>query len=196
MSYLEPAAESDPRVARMYAHDVEVLGYVANYTRTFAHRPAVYAAWERLSASIKFEMPLHRYEVATVAAARTLRSSYCALAHGKILATDLTADAVEALARGDLSQLGAEDAAIARLAARVAESGPDVGVEHLTELRDLGFSEAEIFDVIVAAAARCFFSTALDASGTEPDAALGDQEESLREALTVGRPIEPPKRNA
>jgi hypothetical protein len=44
--------------------------------------------------------------------------------------------------------------------------------------------------VALAAAARCFFSTVLDAMGTQPDAAYRTGlEPDLRRALTVGRPI-------
>jgi hypothetical protein len=42
---------------------------------------------------------------------------------------------------------------------------------------------------ILSAAARCFFSTVLDATGTLPDAAFADLDLDLRTALTVGRPI-------
>ena len=56
-----------------------------NYTRLFAHRPAVYGAWLQLKDAIAGSMDTRRYELATVAAARSLRSSYCTLAHGKVL---------------------------------------------------------------------------------------------------------------
>lgn len=36
---------------------------------------------------------------------------------------------------------------------------------------------------------RCFFSKTLDAIGAEPDAQYAAVEASLRDALTVGRPI-------
>ena len=50
-----------------------------------------------------------------------------------------------------------------------------------------------ILDVALAAAARCFFSTVLEAMGTEPDAAYrAELEPGLHQALTVGRPIAPP----
>jgi hypothetical protein len=43
-----------------------------------------------------------RYELATVAAARVLRSSYCSLAHGQVLAEQfLGPDKTRALAEGD-----------------------------------------------------------------------------------------------
>jgi hypothetical protein len=45
--------------------------------------------------------------------------------------------------------------------------------------------------VIVAAASRCFFSKTLDATGTAADAELAQLSPPLRDALTVGRPIDP-----
>ena len=57
-----------------------------NYERAFTERPEVYAAWMQLNTAIKAGMDLRRYELATLAAARRLRSSYCCLAHGTVLA--------------------------------------------------------------------------------------------------------------
>jgi hypothetical protein len=45
--------------------------------------------------------------------------------------------------------------------------------------------------VILAAASRCFFSKTLDATGTAPDAEFEQLSPPLRDALTVGRPIDP-----
>ena len=56
-----------------------------NLERAFEERPAVLAAWVQLNTSIKANMDLRRYELATLAAARRLRSSYCCLAHGSVL---------------------------------------------------------------------------------------------------------------
>src|SRR6516162_11863777 len=56
-----------------------------NYERAFEQRPEVYAAWQQLNGAIKSGMDLRRYELATFAAARRLRSSYCSLAHGEVL---------------------------------------------------------------------------------------------------------------
>jgi hypothetical protein len=49
--------------------------------------------------------------------------------------------------------------------------------------------DAEIFDVAAAAAARCFFSKLLDATGTLPDPVFRDSIPDLVDTLTVGRPI-------
>jgi len=59
----------------------------------------------------------------------------------------------------------------------------------LQRLRDLGLSETEIMDVVLAAAARCFFSKTLDALGVLPDASFRELEPELRDVLVVGRPI-------
>ncbi len=59
----------------------------------------------------------------------------------------------------------------------------------LAAARELGLSDREIFDVVLAAAAQCFFSKAVDAVGVLPDAEYAELEPGLREALTVGRPI-------
>jgi len=56
-------------------------------------------------------------------------------------------------------------------------------------LRSHGYQDAEIFDVAAAAAARCFFSKLLDALGGQADSTFNDLDPTLREALTVGRPI-------
>jgi len=50
----------------------------------------------------------------------------------------------------------------------------------------------DILQVALAAAARCFFSTVLDAVGAQPDPEYRDSVESdLRQVLTVGRPVAP-----
>ena len=67
------------------APDRAVFGFTPNFCRLFVRRPAAYAAWKQLNGSIKETMDLRRYELATVAAAGELRSSYCSLAHGKVL---------------------------------------------------------------------------------------------------------------
>jgi hypothetical protein len=55
-------------------------------------------------------------------------------------------------------------------------------------LRDLGLSQEEVMDVILAAAARCFSKT-LDALGVRPDSRYRDLDSSLREVPVVGRQI-------
>ena len=76
------------------------------------------------------------------------------------------------------------------LADKVAGDATSVTREDVDRLRTHGLSDAEIVDVVLAAAARCFFSKTLDGLGVEPDAAHRGLPPSFRDALTVGRPIE------
>jgi uncharacterized peroxidase-related enzyme len=137
-------------------------------------------------------MDLRRYELATVAAASALRSSYCALAHGRILARDyITPEGVIAVADGAESvELDEVDRAMVAFARKVALHADQVTEQDIDALRAQGLADDEIFDVVLAAAARCFFSKTLDATGTLADAAFQGLDPRLRDALTVGRPID------
>jgi uncharacterized peroxidase-related enzyme len=187
--YIETVPEETAagETALLYEQERERIGFLPNLVRVFSERPEVYRAWRQLNGAIQASTDLRRYELATLAAARELRSSYCALAHGKILAERfLDPDAVVSLPAG----LDETDAAIMELAAKVARDATSVGPEDIERLRNLGLDDAEILDVVLAAAVRCFFSKTLDALGAEPDAIYRQLDPRLRESLTVGRPIE------
>jgi alkylhydroperoxidase family enzyme len=160
-----------------------------NMEKAFEERPEVLAAWQQLNGAIKDRMDLRRYELATLAAAQRLHSSYCCLMHGKVL-SDQFGEPVAAIARDRRSApLDAVDVAVMDLAERVVDDATSIGASDLQPLRDLGLSDAEIMDVVLAAAARCFFSKTLDAIGVLPDASLAGLEPDLLEVLVVGRPI-------
>ena len=163
------------------APDREVFGYTPNFCRLFVRRPAAYAAWKQLNGSIKETMDLRRYELATVAAAGELRSSYCSLAHGKVLFDRF------GLIPGDA--VSEEERAVQELARKVAADATSVTEDDIDRLRGFGLIDDEIFDVVLAAAARSFFSKTLDAMGIAPDAAYRELPAAVREPLTVGRAI-------
>jgi alkylhydroperoxidase family enzyme len=75
-------------------------------------------------------------------------------------------------------------------ARKVALAADTITQADVDTLRNLGLSDADVLDVSLAAAARCFFSKTLDATGTTPDPAYNNLPENLRTALTVGRPID------
>jgi uncharacterized peroxidase-related enzyme len=188
MTFVEMVAaeDADGEVAAMYQDEIARRGYLPNYVRAFSARPAVYRAWAQLNGAIRAH-DVRRYELATLAAARRLRSSYCSLAHGQVLAEQFfDADTVCSLPDG----LDATDTAAMELAEKVAADATSVTAHDVDRLRELGMSNAEIVDVVLAAAARCFFSKALDALGVQPEAIYAELEPRLRDALTVGRPIE------
>ena len=192
MAFIEPILEEDAEgaTAELYAADLDEDGYVANSTKAFGHRPAVFAAWRQLGTTIGGSMDRRRYELATVAAARVLRSSYCSLAHGKVLAEQfLGAERTIALATGAVNALDPLDAEIVRFATLVTREPASVTASDVERLRALGLSDEEVLDVVLAVAARCFFRTVLEALGFQPDPAFRALDPELREALTVGRPI-------
>jgi len=193
MTFIEtvPEDEAADATAELYASEREAFGYLPNFSRGFSLRPAVYAAWRQLNGAIKQEMDLRRYELATVAAARRLRSSYCVLAHGSVLADKfLGPDAVRTLVTdGEAAELSDVDVAVMDLAEKVADDATTVEQADIDRLRAAGLSDAEIMDVVLAAAARCFFSKTLDGLGIAPDAKFAALDPAFRDALTVGRPI-------
>jgi len=177
MSFIELVDDEEFAAAERNA-----LGYTPNYNRLFARRPQVYAAWRELNVAIRGGMDRKRYELATVAAAEVLRSSYCALAHGKVLLEKF------GVRPGD--PLDEQELAVQDLARKAADDATSVTQADVDRLRGLGLTDDEIFDVVLAAAARSFFSKTLDALGVQPDAAYRSLAPEVRDALTVGRPIE------
>jgi uncharacterized peroxidase-related enzyme len=162
---------------------------MSNYEQAFAGREATYAAWAELNGAIKAAMDLRRYELVTLAAAKALRSTYCCVAHGRIL-EERFGEPVLALALDHRTAgLDPVDVAVMSFAERVVEDATAITDADRQELRDLGLSDVEIMDVTYAAAARCFFSKTLDALGVLADDEYLELEPAARAALTVGRPI-------
>ena len=160
-----------------------------NYERAFASHPEIYAAWVELNSAIKARMDLRRYELATLAAARRLRSSYCSLAHGRVLLEQFGEPVREIAVDRSAAGLDEVDLAVMDLAERVVDDASSIEDGERQRLRDLGLSESEIMDVVLAASARCFFAKTTDALGVLPDASYRELYPELREVLVVGRPI-------
>jgi uncharacterized peroxidase-related enzyme len=161
----------------------------SNSERAFAERPEVMEAWVALNTAIKAGMDLRRYELATLAAARRLRSSYCCLAHGSVLLERFGEPVREIALDHRAAGLDETDVAVMDFAERVVDDATSIGEADHQRLRDLGLSDTDIMDVALAAAARCFFSKTLDALGVRPDATYADLDPELRKVLVVGRPI-------
>jgi alkylhydroperoxidase family enzyme len=161
----------------------------ANYERAFTDRPEVYAAWAELNTSIKVGMDPRRYELVTLAAARRLRSSYCCLAHGKLLLEKFEEPVRDIALDHRSAGLGEVDVAVMDFAEKVVDDACAITEADHQKLRDLGLTDKDILDVTLAAAARCFFSKTLDAMCVQPDAHFKELDDDVQEALVVGRPI-------
>jgi uncharacterized peroxidase-related enzyme len=193
MAFIRTIAPSDADgpVRDMYQEAHSRYGYIPNWTRAFSLRPAVKDGWAALLKSIQSNLPVRSYELATLAAARALRSSYCSLAHGSVLATKVfDAATVTAIATdAHESPLDARERAMMAFAEQVALNADRITAADIDKLRSHGYRDEEIFDVAAAAAARCFFSKLLDAMGVQADSTFNDLDPALRQALTVGRPV-------
>lgn len=161
-----------------------------NYERVFAGQHDVYECWIHLNTVIKEGMDLRRYELATLAAALALRSSYCSLAHGRVLSDEFGEQVVDIVTDRTNAGLTDTDIAVLDLAEQVALDATAVRPADRQRLIDLGITEHEVELVVLAAAARSFFSKSLDGLGAMPDPSFNDLDPALRDVLVVGTPIE------
>ena len=186
-----PSSDAKGPVREMYEQIHARFGYLPNWAKAFSLRPAVMDGWAALLRSIQSNLPVRTYELATLAAARALRSSYCSLAHGSVLASKvLDPAAVTAIMTGSReSPLEPRERAMMAFAEKVALRADSVTSADVEALRAHDYRDEEIFDVAATAAARCFFSKLLDALGVQADTAFNELDPDLRRALTVGRPV-------
>jgi uncharacterized peroxidase-related enzyme len=191
ISTVHPEAAGET-VSAMYLRQQSAWGYVPNYAKVFSHRPEVLSRWGQLLAEIKRPMDRRRFELVTFAAAHELRNSACALAHGRALQEFFDDAQILAIADDRVEAgLSAADAALVRFARQVARDAASITAEDIATLREEhGFTDAEVFDAAATAAGRAFFTKVLDALGVQPDAPFRALDAPLRDALTVGRPID------
>jgi hypothetical protein len=82
------------------------------------------------------------------------------------------------------------DVAIMELAQKVALNAYKVTQDDVAGLRAFGLTDADVFDIVLTAAARAFFSKSLDAMSAEPDEVYVERlGEDVVAALAVGRPF-------
>ncbi|MCW2849907.1 MAG: putative peroxidase-related enzyme [Marmoricola sp.] len=192
--YIQPEQQpgTEDQVTDWYEGQEKAWGYFPNYAPLFASRPDLAAAWTNLNLTVRGGMDRRRFELATIAAARARRNTYCLAAHSKFL-RDVCGDedSMVALAsHPDGSDLDPVDQAIVLFAGKVAVDPAGIDADDVNVLHQRGLTDAEIADVTFAVAARCFFATVLDAGGVEADAQLGAEfAPEIRDELTVGRPF-------
>lgn len=192
MPFIETIAPADAEgeVRDMYERQQAAWGYIPSYATIFSLRPEILARWGRLQAEIRRHMEPRRFELVTLAAAVELRSTGCALAFGSKLTKYFAPDDVRALALdGTSDALSDQERALVTFARKVTRDATSVTADDVESLRRHGLSDPEIVDVAAAIAGRAFFTKLLDALGVEPDAPLGRIDPTLRDVLTVGRPI-------
>lgn len=186
-----PEVEAEGALAEIYRRDRERWGFLPGFTRLFSLHPDAYQGWLQLITAIRGQMDLRRCELATLAAARVLRSNYCTVAHGKILRDRFLGAETVRRAVQDHHDAGLDEVEVAVMdfAAQVARNATSVTAADVERLKALGLSDRDVLDVVLTVAARCFFATVLEALGASPDPELVNPlEPELREALLVNRP--------
>jgi len=175
----------------MYKNQQGASSFVPNYARAFSHRPGVMSAWAELLKEIRDPMNYRRYLLVSLAAAQELKSSYCSLAFGgKLMRNFFSREELrEILENRETGVLEENDKLTMRLARKVVRDSTSVTAKDISELRNSGCSDEEIFEVVAAAAARCFFAKIPDALGARPDSDYQQLDDALKELLVVGRPI-------
>ena len=113
------------------------------------------------------------------------------LAHGAVLrknffSADQLAEIVKDFRNAGLTP---EEVALMSFAQKVTTQAHQVNEQDIDELRGYGLSDTEILDVVLASAARNFFSKTLDALAAKPDGAYLELEPELLQLLTMARPF-------
>ncbi len=196
--FIDPVAEdaATGALAEYYQQQRTAWGFLPDYAGAFSTRPDVARAWAVLNSTIRGGMDRRRFELATIAAARALRSTYCTAAHSMFLrdvcGDEATLHAIAADPTG--AGLAPDDRAVYRFAAKVATDATSIEQADVDELRAAGLSDADVADVVFAASARSFFTRALDGLGARLDTETADTfAPALRESMVVGRPVGPVK---
>lgn len=185
-----PADEATGAVAEMYSADRAKWGFLPEFTQVFSHHPDAYAAWVQLIASVRGQMDSRRCELVTLAAAQALRSEYCATAHSKVLVDRWFDAAAVTVMLEDRRSAGLDDIDVVLMdfAAKVATDATSITEADIDCLRAYGLDDRDILDVVLAAAARCFFANVVEALAAGPDPQLlGALPSHLQEALAMDR---------
>ena len=166
--------------------------YLPNYARVFCHRPTLMAQIATLMDALRGHMDPRLWNLVNLAAARASNSSYCSLvfAH-KLINRGMSQEQLLQILQGDFATVITEaELQAMHYAAKVALDASSVCREDIEALLRCGFSDAEVFDITVAAAWRCFFARVPDALGAQADQPLTELDEALVAQLIVGRPPE------
>lgn len=187
-----PVDEAQGHVAEMYASDLEADGMVFAHTRAMAINPEAHEAFESLVRAIVPSIGLRVYEAATLGAARAIGSTHCLLAHGRksLRADVLDDDGLRSFADADDTAFTASEQAVIRFAAALSIHPERMTDADAQELRDAGYTDRQIVDIALAAAARNYFSRALLALSVPIDEVPGLEPELAaalsRAAATAG----------
>jgi uncharacterized peroxidase-related enzyme len=181
-----PEDEATGEVAALYDSDRETFGYVTEHGKVMALNPEAEHAFEALVLAIKPSIGSRNYRLITLAAAGALKSQPCRIAHGTFARSQFDDAQVEAIAR-DFHTAGLTPAEVAMMdfAVKVSTDAAAMTDADALVLREHGFTDRQIVDIALTAAARNYYSRALNALGVT-DPVPADLPDPLRDALLTG----------
>jgi len=187
-----PEEAAEGALAEFYQQQKGAWGFLPNFAVVFSTRPDVAKAWSMLNKTVRDGMDRRRFEIATIGAARALRSTYCTAAHSKFLRDECDDESTMIAIAEDPSGagLGVQDRAVYEFAGRVALDASSIGQSDVEALHALGLTDADVADIVFAAAARSFFTRVLDGLGAQLDLqTAGTFAPDILESMVVGRPV-------
>ncbi len=129
---------------------------VSDYVLVLAHDPESLAERTPLFNGVMYGrggLSRAERELGATAASMVNRCVYCASVHaGRYIALTKAPGVIARLFAGEEAELPARARAIARFARKLSACPPEASEADVRELRENGLSEAEIFDLILAAA--------------------------------------------
>ncbi|WP_203135266.1 carboxymuconolactone decarboxylase family protein [Microbacterium sp. JZ31] len=183
--------EATAEIAEAYAAERAGMGTVMNATRALSARPDMLVPVDRLLNQLRdgFSLGLEAFRMITLVVAKHVPSNYCSHVYFRGLTRFAGRDQALAIQADHRSAgLSERDVAMLDYAEQIAIDASRVRAADIDRLRAVGFSDLNIADIAYAASFRCFLSRYYDAVGATVEPQFLDDDPTVREQLTVGRP--------
>ena len=192
--YLKTIDESEAtgKVAEIYAAQKAQLGFVMSAAQCLTSRENLLPSYTDFVNTMRggFTLSPRDWRIITLIAAREVKSTYCSMVYGKQLIADLGSREMVLAVQRDFRNAGLppRDVAMLAYAEKVARDASQITPVDIDAVRKAGFTDANISDIALCAAFRCFIGRFFDAVGAGPEAAFLDDDPAWRATLTVGKP--------
>jgi uncharacterized peroxidase-related enzyme len=194
VTWIRTVAEDDAEglLAEVYAQAREEFSFVPDAVKVFSLRPHVAAAQARLRRTLlgnASTLGARRADLIGAAVSGLNRCEYCGTAHAGLLAkrADLGEDEAVGLFRNWRSlDLPEDERAMLTFAEKLTLMPSEVTEADIERLRAVGFSEENIYDIVMLTAYRNFMNRVNDGLGVPTDRLRKRFGDSLVDAVARG----------
>ena len=169
--YVDPA-DVDGRAAELLDEDADYYGRPSLFARAMATNPRVFAVRNDYHRELVREGDLagRTAELAYLAVSVANECDYCTASHGETLVETAGGDPdeVAAVRAGDLDGFEPRERAVIAFATAVATDPKRIDGDDLDNLRDVGFDDAGIVELLTVSTAAVAANTFADALGIDP----------------------------